>query len=185
MEPLELQIPGAARSKPNPTMIDPSETGTPNWIHPRFPRLPSESPLPFQLNLSLMFKRCFHPGRRRNPVAVPQIDFIPLRTSPDRAAVDVANSKHNLINGQPSSNTSRRPIAVPTSERCSGQRRLVERPDPGGNALRASHAGLLAALSRSSRSTQALNSQALLRSDSRRRLISQPRHIAIRSDARR
>ena len=59
-----------------------------------------------------MFKRCFHPGLKHNPVAAPQIDYIALRTSRDRAAVDVGNSKHSLINGQDSS------ILSPT-DRCS------------------------------------------------------------------
>ena len=53
---------------------------------------------------NLMFTRCFHPGRRHNPVAAPQIDYIALRTSRDRTAVNVRNSKHCLINGQDSSN---------------------------------------------------------------------------------
>ena len=50
---------------------------------------------------NLMFTRCFHIGRRHNPVAAPQIDYIALRTSRDRTAVNVRNFKHSLINGQP------------------------------------------------------------------------------------
>ena len=67
-------------------MIDPSQTETPVWIHPRFPRIPLESPLHTSAEFNLMFTRCFHLGRRHDPVAAPQIDFIPLRTSQDRAA---------------------------------------------------------------------------------------------------
>ena len=58
--------------------------------------------------------------------------------------------------------SSRRPIAVPTSERCRGRRRCLEPAFPSGNASRAAPAELLAALSRSSRSIQALKSMALL-----------------------
>ena len=144
-----------------PTVIDPSETETPVWIHPRFPRLLLRISSTLPLNLF----RC-------SPDA-----FILAAGKSNCRAADRLHRASNLsgscrgrrrklqtqLDQRPSFiKSSRRPIAVPTSERCSGRRRCLGPAFPRGNASRASPAELLAALSRSSRSIQELKSMALL-----------------------